>query len=152
MESNRDASIDVEDLAEVQAGNARWRSLFNFTKRTHITTLIFATILSIISGFIAPAVSVFAGKLFAAFTDFGGGRTEGSELVSRVSIQCVALIALGGASWVLNGGYFMLWLVFGELQAKNARERLFDGLMEKDMAWYDMRKDGVGAMIPRLQR
>ena len=152
MEAGPDTSIDVEDLADSQAENARWRSLFNFTKTTHITTLIVATVLSMLSGFIAPAVAIFAGKLFAAFAEYGGGRTDGHELVSRVSTQCIALVALGGASWVLNGGYFMFWLVFGELQAKNAREKLFGGLMERDMAWYDMRKDGVGALIPRLQR
>lgn len=152
MNGDVDDRVDVEDEAGAPEGRAGWRCLFNFTGRKHMAPLLIATILSILSGFIVPAVSIFAGKLFSSFTDFGGGKLSGNELVSQVSIQCVALVALGGASWALNGGYFMFWLVFGELQAQSARNLTFDGLMEKDMAWYDMRRDGIGAMIPRLQK
>jgi ATP-binding cassette subfamily B (MDR/TAP) protein 1 len=68
-----------------------------------------------------------------------------------VSLDALALVGLGSASWLLNGGYFMLWLAFGELQAKSVREKLFDGMLEKDMEWYDMRKNGIGALVPRFQ-
>lgn len=38
-------------------------------------------------------------------------------------------------------------MLFGELQAKSARERLFDGMLNKDMEWYDKRKAGIDARL-----
>ncbi|KAL9611484.1 MAG: hypothetical protein Q9167_003882 [Letrouitia subvulpina] len=61
------------------------------------------------------------------------------------------MTALGCASGLLNAGFFMLWLAFGELQAKSVRDKLFGGILEKDMEWFDMRKDGVEALIQRVQ-
>ena len=152
MDEDLEERISIQENVADRIYRVEWRSLFNFTRRRHITTLIIAFILSIISGAIVPTVSIFAGKLFSAITEFGGGQINGPELVSQVSIQCIALVALGGATWVLNGGYFMFWLVFGELQAQSARDKLFGGLMDKEMAWYDLRIDGIRALIPRLQR
>ncbi|OJD22454.1 hypothetical protein ACJ73_06199 [Blastomyces percursus] len=42
-------------------------------------------------------------------------------------------------------------MAFGELQAKNARERSFVELLKKDISWFEMRQDGVSALVPRLQ-
>ena len=44
-----------------------------------------------------------------------------------------------------------MWLAYGELQAKSARDRLFHGLLEKEIEWYDLRMNGIGALLPRLQ-
>ncbi|KAI9843976.1 MAG: hypothetical protein M1837_006018 [Sclerophora amabilis] len=96
-------------------------------------------------------MSIFLGKIFDSFTNFGGGKLNGHELMSKVTTNCIAIVAVGGFGWLLNSGYFMFWLIFGELQAKSVRDQLFDDMMEKDMEWYDMRKNGIGALIPRLQ-
>ncbi|KAI9807904.1 MAG: hypothetical protein M1825_005210 [Sarcosagium campestre] len=153
-------SSDIEDngaFDDDQGGTDRskppaWLSLFHFTKKDHLVTLVVALAFAIISGLVIPAVSVFLGRIFNTFTEFGAGSIEGHELVTKVAIDCLALASLGATSWVLNGGFFMFWIVFGELQARNVRDRLFDGLMEKDMEWYDLRKNGIGALMPRLQR
>lgn len=63
----------------------------------------------------------------------------------------LALVGLGSASGLLNAGYFMFWILFGELQAKSARDKLFEGMLEKEMEWYDMRKSGIDTLISRLQ-
>ena len=141
-----------EGMPGEQPKRATWLSLFNFTTKRHIVPLAVALILSIISGIVIPAVAIFLGRIFNLFTEYASGSHNGDALVTKVSINCVALSAIGAGSWVLNGGYFMFWLVFGELQAQSVRDRLFDGLMQKDMEWYDMRKNGVSALIPRLQR
>ncbi|KAI9784929.1 MAG: hypothetical protein M1816_000565 [Peltula sp. TS41687] len=140
-----------EGLPGKRPRRAGWLSLFNFTSKHHTPTLTIALILSVISGIVIPAVSIFLGRIFNLFTDYAIGKITGHVLVHKVSINCIALVAIGVGSWALNGGYFMFWLVFGELQAKSVRDRLFDGLMQKDMEWYDMRKNGVSALIPRLQ-
>ena len=146
-----DQGAQDQDRSGEQIGRAGWRSLFNFTTKRHAFTLFFAIIFSIASGIVIPALALFLGSIFDAFTRFGAGMLWGPELVRRVSFDGLALLGLGSASWLLNGAYFMLWLVFGELQAKNVRDKLFDGLLEKDMEWYDMRKNGIGALLPRFQ-
>ncbi|KAL8718257.1 MAG: hypothetical protein Q9225_004576 [Loekoesia sp. 1 TL-2023] len=134
-----------------QSSNAPWRSLFAFTSRSHLLTLCLALVLSVASGAVTPVLSYLLGKIFGCFTNFGGGKYDGSELIKKVSKYAIGLTGLGAASGLLHAGYFGFWLVFGELQAKCARETLFAGMLEKDMEWYDMRKDGVEALIQRLQ-
>ncbi len=153
-----DLDEDVEDQGQLdeergdeKVKRAGWRSLFNFTTKKHSVTLLFAIILSIASGIIVPALAIFLGGIFDSFTAFGAGTVSGTLLMKDVSKDAIALVGLGSAGWFLNGGYFMLWLVFGELQAKNVRDKLFDGMLEKDMEWYDMRRNGVGALLPRFQ-
>ena len=144
-----DRNEDGED--EEPIIQARWRSLFNFTTRAHIPSLCLGLLLSIASGIVIPALSIFLGTVFNAFTDFGAGKISGSDLTKKVTRNVIYLVGLGSASWLLNGSYFMFWLVFGELQAKSVRNKLFGGMLQKDMEWYDMRKAGISAMIPRLQ-
>ena len=61
------------------------------------------------------------------------------------------MVGLGGASWLFNSIQFSAWLAFGELQAKGARDRLFTSLLGKEIEWYDRRKNGIHALLPRLQ-
>ncbi|KAL8819688.1 MAG: hypothetical protein Q9223_001935 [Gallowayella weberi] len=103
------------------------------------------------SGVVSPVQSYLLGKVFDSFTNFGAGKYAGSELIDKVSRYTIGVTALGVASGLLHTGYFAFWLIFGELQAKCARDSLFDGMLEKDMEWYDMRKDGIEALILRLQ-
>lgn len=140
-----------DDVRTDRVKRASWRSLFNFTSKSHLFPLLAALTLSVASGIIIPALALFLGKVFDSFTSFGAGAISGSSLIRKVSKNAVGLAGLGCASWLLNGCYFMAWLVFGELQAKSVRDRLFDGMLQKDMEWYDMRKAGVGALMPRLQ-
>ncbi|KAL8648109.1 MAG: hypothetical protein Q9226_006136, partial [Calogaya cf. arnoldii] len=129
----------------------RWRSLFAFTIRPHILPLFLAVMLSVSSGVVSPVLSYLLGKVFDCFTRFGIGKYDASELIRNVSKYALGVTCLGVASGLMHAGYFGFWLVFGELQAKAARDSLFGSMLEKDMEWYDMRKDGVEALIQRLQ-
>ena len=132
-------------------GRAGWRSLFTFTTKRHLVILFLAAALSISSGVITPALAILLGRIFDDFTKFGAHQLNGNELVSSVTTGCLALVVLGSVSWLLNGSFYLLWLVFGELQAKAIRDKLFEGLLNRDMEWYDKRKDGIGALVPRCQ-
>lgn len=130
---------------------ARWRELFNFTSKTHNISLFFGIFLSILSGIIVPAFALFLGNIFDSFTKFGAGSLDGSSLQVNISQYAIYLVALGLASWVLNGLYFAFWLVFGELQARSGRDKLFSGILQKEMQWFDTRDAGIAALIIRLQ-
>ena len=151
MDANIEEPSDRQGSDTAQAGNARWRSLFAFTARSHILPLCWALVLSLASGVVTPVLSYLLGKVFDAFTSFGGGNYTGPELIQEVSKWCIGVTALGAASGLLHTAYFGFWLVFGELQAKCARDMLFVGMLEKEMEWYDLRKDGTEALIQRLQ-
>lgn len=154
MESDVEKTIkvDMEDEVNNHAKSPGWASLFNFTLRSHFFALSVALVISVASGVIIPALAIILGKIFNIFTDYGSDEINGPDLVNKVSTYCYALVGLGAGSGILNAGYFMSWLVFGELQAKSVRDRLFDGMLEKDMEWYDMRKAGIDTLIPRLQK
>ena len=140
------ADEENDELVE----RAQWRSLFAFTTKTHVLPLTVGLALSVGSGIVIPALSLFLGRIFGFFSDFGAGRISGSELTQKVASNALTLVGLASVSWFLNGTFFMFWLAFGELQAGSVRDKLFDGMLKKDTEWYDMRKSGVGALIPRL--
>ena len=144
----RGANLEEEQISEKSPG---WRSLFCFTTRAHCVPLSAAIILSLASGIVIPILSIILGKLFNQFTDYGAGKIDGHGLVHKISVYALYLVGLGAGAILLNAGYFGFWLVYGELQAKNVRDKLFDGLLEKDMEWFDMRKAGVNTLLDRLQ-
>lgn len=127
------------------------KALFNFTKRSHLVVLLPALFLSTVSGILLPALAIFFGKFFDALSSYGAGAINDDELKQKVLTNVYALIALGGATWLMQGGYFTAWLVFGELQAKDVRDTLFQTLLAKDLEWFEMRSTGVGSLLSRLQ-
>lgn len=131
--------------------SASWKSLFNFTTRKHILTLAATLIVTIAAGITTPAFAIFLGNLFEYFTKFGAGTISDGQLLVEISSNCLALLGLGAVIWVLNGGYFTFWLMFGELQARTVRDRLFTELLKKDIQWFETRKGGVGAFLSDLQ-
>ncbi|KAK5123375.1 hypothetical protein LTR85_002807 [Meristemomyces frigidus] len=130
---------------------APWKSLFFFTTRGNLPVLILGIIWSVIAGAVSPAQSYVTGKIFNGFTSYATGAMDAEKLMQEQKKYILYLVAVAGASWLFHSLQFMFWLAFGELQAKSARDRLFHGLLEKDIEWYDMRKNGIGALLPRLQ-
>ena len=153
MDCDDDRMDDLEVCEEDsnQLKHASWLALFSFTSVSHTIVFMLAIVLSIASGIVIPALAIFLGKIFDLFTSFGAGEIGGPELIKEVSEYGIALVGLGSASGILNSIFFALWLLFGELQAKSAREKLFYAMLEKDLEWYDMRKAGIEALISRQQ-
>ena len=142
--------IEEKDDQE-QAPSAPWTSLLAFTARSHLFPLFLALLFTIISGIIMPILAFILGKIFESFTTYGAGAITSSTLLSAVSTNAMYLVALGTVSWFLNGSYFALWLIFGELQAKSARDEIYGSMLGKDMSWYDNQKTGISALISRTQ-
>lgn len=128
-----------------------WRFILHFTLRIHLIPLAVALILTALSGVIIPAVAIILGKAFDTFAQYGSNKITGPDLVEQISWYAVALTVLGFAGGILNGGFFTIWISFGELQAKSAREQLFNEMLEKEIGWYDLRRAGINTLISRLQ-
>lgn len=141
---------DDDDEQDKHYGRG-WVALFYFTEKRHILALAGAIFFAVLSGLVVPLMAVVMGKIFGSFASFGAEKINSEGLVAQVTSQIIVLAALGAGSWVVSAAFFAGWLSFGELQAKVAREKLFEGLVDKDMEWYDMRKSGVAGLISRVQ-
>lgn len=133
------------------SAKAPWRALFFFTTKSNLPTMITGVLFSVIAGASPPINAWIQGKIFESFSLLGAGQLTGEKLYNDDKKYVLYFVALAGATWLVNAGEFACWMSFGELQAKSARDRLFHGLLEKDIEWYDMRKHGIGALLPRLQ-
>ncbi|KAK9644393.1 ATP-dependent permease [Aspergillus fumigatus] len=107
--------------------------------------------LALLASSVTPIFAILLGDIFHSFTSFGGGDISGDDLLRKVKRNGIALSGLGIASWVLNGTYFSLFIVFGELQVSNARTRIFEELLRRDQEWFETHKDGSNAFLSYLQ-
>jgi ATP-binding cassette subfamily B (MDR/TAP) protein 1 len=131
--------------------NSPWLSLFAFTAQKHAPVLRLAVILTIVAGSIKPTVAIFLGYLFDELANYGTENISENQVLIDVAKWCLFLAGLGFSAWFINGGYFALWLIFGDKQAKAVREELFSGLLERGTDWYDLRTDGIGSLLTRIQ-
>ncbi|WEW59511.1 ATP-dependent permease [Emydomyces testavorans] len=129
----------------------RWRSLFRFTTSRHLVPLSVGLVFTIAGGLAVPLLAVILGWIFNELTNFGAGSITAAQLMDKISVNCLYLLALGFVIWVFQSIHLSLWIVFGELQAKRARDELFRELLAKEMKWFDLTKDGVSALLPRIQ-
>lgn len=144
------ASSD-SDASEDEQVEAQWTSLFYFTTRRHLAPLALACCCSLICGVLVPVLASILGAVFDLLSSFGAGAISAAELMESMSYQSLCLLALGVASLFIQTAHFGLWVTCGELQAKTAREDLFDALLRTDMAWFETTQDGVAALLPRVQ-
>ncbi|KAK5162965.1 ATP-dependent permease [Saxophila tyrrhenica] len=128
-----------------------WRALFFFTTKANIPILVLGISFSAMAGAMIPASAYVEGKLFDGFTSYATGKISEEEFFNREKKYIFYLLGVAGGSWLFNFMEMTVWIAFGELQAKSARDRLFHGLLKKDIAWYDLRKNGIGALLPRIQ-
>ncbi|KAF1934364.1 uncharacterized protein M421DRAFT_51098 [Didymella exigua CBS 183.55] len=139
---------DDEEQYALQVG---WKALFGFTTSSHVAVLISALTSAAAAAATLPIFSIMYGRIFGAYANYGAGKSNGDELLSEISRLCVIITGVAAASWILNSIFFFLFLFFGELQAKSARTRIFNVMIRKDMAWYDMRESSVAAFLPTIQ-
>jgi ATP-binding cassette subfamily B (MDR/TAP) protein 1 len=128
-----------------------WKALLSFTTRKHIPILCLAFFCATVAALTLPAFAVVYGLVFRQFASFGSGQMTGPELLRNASKYCTYLTALAAINWFANSIYFASYLTFGELQASSARNRVYKALLQKDIAWYDMRKSGITAFLPSVQ-
>ncbi|KAJ5327235.1 uncharacterized protein N7506_010337 [Penicillium brevicompactum] len=128
-----------------------WKSLFGFTARRHLPTLILGSILALIASCVTPALAVFLGNVFDSFTGFGAGLVNSQGLQRSITQSCFGMIGLGAAGWFLNGAYYAFFVAFGEMQASTIRSEVFVELLKRDVQWFEAQSEGSGAFLSRVQ-
>ena len=130
----------------------RLESLFAFTQRSHRIILALAIFGDIVSGAVFPIFALLLGDSFKALSDYGAGSASVQELNDAV-VQNVTLLAVFAfATWISHTAFFTFSQTFGEMQVRTARRRVFNGLINRHVASFDMLGDGTSNAIFRLQR
>jgi hypothetical protein len=128
-----------------------WRSFFIFTTRQHGVAITIAILSTLASALFRPIAAIFFGKIFSVLTKFGAGTANAEDTLHGVAKWCTALAGLGGCASIVEGAFLSSWMVFGEAQAKTVRYEVFEGMLDKEMEWYDLRQDGIGSLLIRIQ-
>jgi ATP-binding cassette subfamily B (MDR/TAP) protein 1 len=139
---------DEEEKYIMQVG---WRALFGFTTKQHLPVILCGFVGALLAALSLPIFSILYGLIFKQYTNYGAGKTDNDGIMSNVSRICIILTGVATFTWITQSAYFFFFLVFGELQARSARNRIFDALIRKDMTWFDMRESGVAAFLPTIQ-
>jgi ATP-binding cassette subfamily B (MDR/TAP) protein 1 len=127
-----------------------WSALFNFTTRKHLLFLFPALSCSIASGATIPVHAYLLGLIFGSFTNFTSGQI-GVTAFRHQMVKYNSYIVLNStASWFFNFLAYSFWHTFGDLQARSARERLFNALLLKPAAWFDRRTEGIATLTTRV--
>ncbi|KAH8702984.1 P-loop containing nucleoside triphosphate hydrolase protein [Phaeosphaeriaceae sp. PMI808] len=130
---------------------ASWKALFGFTTKKHIPILCGGMLSALVGAATMPVFAIIYGLIFRDYTDYGSGKMDGGALRGSVTTYCLILTGIACLNWMANSLYFFFFLAFGELQARSARNRIFDALILKDMAWFDTRETGTAAFLPAIQ-
>ncbi|KAF1913806.1 P-loop containing nucleoside triphosphate hydrolase protein [Ampelomyces quisqualis] len=142
------AQTDEERKYVLQVG---WKALFGFTTKKHLPLFSGAIFSASIAAATLPVFAIVYGLIFRDYTDYGIGKISSSALRDSVTRYCLILSGIALLNWMANSLYFFFFLTFGELQARSARNRIFDALIRKDMAWFDTRETGIAAFLPAIQ-
>lgn len=140
----------TEDSMYDDATRAPWKALFSFTTKRDLPYVLPSVALSVVAGCIVPAEAYLYGKIFSAFADFGRDAVTKTTFGDTVDKYCVWLAALGAVSWLLLGGDFAAWTFYGATQTSNVRKRLFGAMLDREVEWFELRDQGVGALLTRL--
>ncbi|KAJ7086438.1 P-loop containing nucleoside triphosphate hydrolase protein [Mycena belliarum] len=117
---------------------SRW-PLFSFLSRQQrLRLLLPAIISSILSGGVAPFMTIVIGHAFDAFSKF---TTLGEKdlLLQRVGLAALQLIGLAVGSFTLSSLTSYLWILTGEHNVLALRKRVYASVAAKDMMWFDSR-------------
>ncbi|KAF2741485.1 multidrug resistance protein 2 [Polyplosphaeria fusca] len=140
-----------EDNQQEILRRAGWKTLFAFTTKRHLPVFGALVLSAVVAGLTLPTMAILYGILFRQFADYASGRITGSILLRNASKYCTYMTAVAAGNWLANSIYFTAVLLFGELQAASARDRIFKALLEKDQEWYDTREHGIAAYLPAIR-
>ncbi|KUI55810.1 Alpha-factor-transporting ATPase [Cytospora mali] len=149
--SPQDIEHDYDDNPRNSPSTSTWRHLFVFTERRHAAFLGFAVIAAVLVAATKTLYAILLGKIMDIVSPLGAGTISGTTAMGGVRIWCLVLTGVGVAIWAFNSALMALWVIFGELAAKSARESLFSNLLSKEMAWFDRQQEGVSSSFSSMQ-
>ncbi|KAF3762068.1 hypothetical protein M406DRAFT_96416 [Cryphonectria parasitica EP155] len=134
----------------VDNSKSTWRDLFAFTERRHLGPLIMAIIAAAFAAAAKTSYAIFLGRVMDILTPLGAGTISKESAMTGVTFWCIILTAMGAAVWIFNSAFMAAWVIFGELIARQARDKIFSNLLNKEMAWFDSQEEGVSSALSAM--
>jgi ATP-binding cassette subfamily B (MDR/TAP) protein 1 len=149
--SEHQKAASQADEEREYASKVGWRVLFGFTTRQHVPVILGGVATATIAALSMPVFAIVYGLIFGQYTLYGAGEIDSYTLTSNMTKYCIILAGISTVNWIANSSSFFFFLTFSELQARSARNRIFDTLIKKEMAWFDTRETGIAAFLPTIQ-
>jgi len=115
--------------------------LFSFmSRRDMLSIFVPAVLVSLISGGVAPFMTIAVGQVFDAFAKFplsNPTQEDKVKLLRGVGISAITLLALAVAALVLSSVTSSLWIATGERNLRALRRRAYHVITNKEMVWFD---------------
>lgn len=144
--------LERGDLGNVESS---WKSLFAFTKpnTSHVATLAAAIVVSALTATLRTLLAILLGRIFDVITIVGSASdpAAAAAAVDNLSELCLLLVGLGLSNWLANSAFLALWIIFGELQAESVRHDISQGLLFRDLTWFDTLDQGLSSLLVRIE-
>jgi ATP-binding cassette, subfamily B (MDR/TAP), member 1 len=115
--------------------------LFSLLSRRQVLLLLIpAALSSIVAGGVAPFMTFVIGQAFDAFATFSisdQSQSAKDKLLHAIGIAAIELLALAAGALALGSLTSSLWIWLGEYNAMAIRQRVYDAVTRKDLAWFD---------------
>ena len=99
-----------------------------------------AVLVSLVSGGVAPFMTIAVGQAFDAFAKFplsNPTQQDKDKLLRGVGLSALELLALAVAALVLSSVTSSLWIATGEKNLRALRRRAYHVITNKEMLWFD---------------
>jgi ATP-binding cassette subfamily B (MDR/TAP) protein 1 len=135
------SSIAVNQLPVYKQVQPSFSLLFSsLSRRDRYCFFIPAVIASLVSGGIAPFMTIAVGGVFNAFAQYPSSnpsQDDKDKLLHSVGISAIELLALAVGALVLSSVTSSLWISTGERNVLALRRRVYLVVTQKDMTWFD---------------
>ena len=157
------ASSQAFDIAPRAPPKASIKLLFSFLIRHDLLFLVLpAVATSVLSGAVAPFMTLVVGKVFDAFSDFpisGATQDDKHRLLHNTRNGALELLGLAFGAFLMSSITSSLWIWTGERNLVAVRKRVYHSVTRKDLVWFDLEtgKDseddlGAGGLMAKFTR
>lgn len=116
--------------------------LFSLLSRRDLCLFLLpAFLLSVISGGVAPFMTLVLGNVFEAFAVFcqiaSPSPSDRAKLKHDIAISALELLALAAGALALSSLTSFLWILTGERNSMMIRKKVYTSVTKREMTWFD---------------
>lgn len=137
--------------------------LFSFLTRHDFLFLVLPAVsTSVLSGAVAPFMTLVVGQVFDAFSQFPiSGATEDDKhrLLHKTRMGALELLGLAFGAFLMSSITSSLWIWTGERNLVAVRKRVYHAVTRKDLVWFDLETGkgseddlGAGGLMAKFTR
>lgn len=111
------------------------------SRRDLLLFLLPAFVLSVVTGGVAPFMTLVLGNVFQTFAKFANIESPTSDdrakLKHDVGISALELLALAAGALALSSLTSFLWILTGERNSMMIRQKVYTSVSNREMTWFD---------------